>query len=79
MDRAAFLGNLLRDFVSHFTLRVQDKDIVFCTQGDLYQFFFRTHALAAARNAQPERVPVEQLRPVDVPPYPICRTEKQSV
>ena len=52
MDRAAFLGNLLRDFVSHLTLRVQDKDIIFCAQGDLHQFLFCTHALAAARGAQ---------------------------
>ena len=42
------------DQLAEFTLRVQDKDIIFCAQGDLHQFLFRAHALAAARHAQPE-------------------------
>lgn len=29
MDRVAFTRNTLRDFVSHFTLRVADDDVVF--------------------------------------------------
>ena len=57
MDRAAFLGNLLRDFVSHLTLRVQDKDIIFCAQGDLHQFLFCTHALAALREQLARTLP----------------------
>ena len=53
------------DQLTELTLRVQDKDIIFCAQGDLHQFLFCTHALAAARHAQPERMTVEQLCPVN--------------
>ena len=51
MDRAVFIHNTLRDFVSHFVLRVADDDIIFGGQDDEGDLPLTAHGLAAARRA----------------------------
>ena len=54
-------SNLLRDFLSHLTLRVADEDIIVCRNGDEHHFFLCAEGLTAAGNTQPERIGVQEV------------------
>ena len=56
MDRVAFTRNTLRDFVSHFILRVTDDDVILRGQHDIGDLPLAAHGLAAARRAEHKAV-----------------------
>ena len=61
MDRAAFARNTLRDFVSHFCLRVADNDVVVCGEKCVGDFPLGCERFPAAGRAQNQAVGVFEL------------------
>lgn len=51
MDRAVFIHNTLRDFVSHLGLRVTDDDIIRSQQEAVGDLALGAEGFAAARRA----------------------------
>lgn len=64
MDRAAFLGNLLRDFVSHLGFGVADDNIVVGNEENVCDFPFCRKGFTASRSSQDKPVWVFELLPV---------------
>ena len=61
MDRAVFIHNTLRDFVSHFCFRVADDNIIVCHEECIANFTLCAERLAGAGGAQNQTVGVLQL------------------
>lgn len=61
MDRAVFIHNTLRDFVSHLRFRVADDDVVVGNEKSVCDFPLRRKALAASGGAEDQTVGVFQL------------------
>lgn len=64
MDRAVFIHNTLRDFVSHLSFRVVDNNIIICDQKGVGYFTLRAERLSRAGSAEDQAVGVFQLLPV---------------
>ena len=64
MDRAVFIHNTLRDFVSHFCFRVADDNIIVCDQKCVGDFTLCAEGLARAGSAENQAIGVLQLLPV---------------
>ena len=64
MDRAVFIHNTLRDFVSHFAFGVVDDNIIICDQKGVGYFTLRAERLSRAGSSEDQAVGVFQLLPV---------------
>lgn len=64
MDRAVFIHNTLRDFVSHFAFGVVDDNIIVRYQKSVGDFTLCRETFAASRSAEDQAVGVLQLLPV---------------
>ena len=64
MDRAVFIHNTLRDFVSHFCFRIADDNIIVRHQKCVGNLTLCTEGLARAGSAEDQAVGVFQLLPV---------------
>ena len=64
MDRAVFIHNTLRDFVSHFAFGVVDDNIIVRHQKSVCDFTLCRETFAASRSAQNQAIRVLQLLPV---------------
>lgn len=56
MDRAVFIHNTLRDFVSHFCFRVADDNIIVRHQKSVGDFTLCTEGLAGTGSAENQTV-----------------------
>ena len=56
MDRAVFIHNTLRDFVSHFAFGIVDDNIIVCNQKGVGNFTLCRETFARARSAEDEAV-----------------------
>ena len=65
MDRAVFIHNTLRDFVSHFAFGIVDDNIIVCNQKGVGNFTLCRETFAASRSAQNQAIRVLQLLPVN--------------
>ena len=61
MDRAVFIHNTLRDFVSHLTFRVADDNIIVCHEECVADLTLCAEGLAGTGSAQNQTVGVLQL------------------
>lgn len=61
MDRAVFIHNTLRDFVSHLTFWVADDNIIVCHKERIADFTLCAEGLAGTGSAQNQAVGVLQL------------------
>ena len=61
MDRAVFIHNTLRDFVSHLRLRIAHKNVVIRDEKSIANFSLCAERLAGAGGAQNQTVGVLQL------------------
>ena len=61
MDRAVFIHNTLRDFVSHFAFGIIDNNIIICHQKGVGNFTFCRETFARAGSAQNQAIRVFQL------------------
>ena len=64
MDRAVFIHNTLRDFVSHFAFGVVDDNIIVCDQKSVCNLTLCAEGLARAGRTQNQAVGILQLLPV---------------
>ena len=64
MDRAVFIHNTLRDFVSHFCFRVADDNIIIRHQKSVGDLTFCRETFAGAGSTQNQAIGVLQLLPV---------------
>ena len=64
MDRAVFIHNTLRDFVSHFAFGVVDDNIIVCDQKSVCNLTLCTEGLARTGSAEDQTVGILQLLPV---------------
>ena len=58
MDRAVFIHNTLRDFVSHLTFRVADDNIIICHEECIADLTLCAEGLAGTGSAQNQTVRV---------------------
>ena len=64
MDRAVFIHNTLRDFVSHLSLRIIDNNIIIRHQKGVCNFTLCRETFARAGSAEDQTVGILQLLPV---------------
>ena len=64
MDRAVFIHNTLRDFVSHFAFGIVHNNIIVRHQKSVCDFTLCRETFAASRSAQNQAIRVLQLLPV---------------
>ena len=64
MDRAVFIHNTLRDFVSHFAFGVVDDNIIIRHQKRIGDFTLRAERLSRAGSSEDQAIRVLQLLPV---------------
>ena len=64
MDRAVFIHNTLRDFVSHFAFGVVDDNIIVCHQKSVCDLALCRETFARAGSAEDQTIRVFQLFPV---------------
>ena len=77
MDRAAFLGNLLRDFVSHLGFGVTDDNIVVGNEESICHFPFCRKRFSASRRSQYKPVGIFEL--LSVAEYHVVRKGVQAI
>ena len=64
MDRAVFIHNTLRDFVSHLTFWVADDNIIVCHEERIADLTLCTEGFTGAGGAEDQAIGVLQLLPV---------------
>ena len=61
MDRAVFIHNTLRDFVSHLAFRVADDNIIVCDQKSVANLALCAERLTGAGGAENQTIGILQL------------------